>query len=293
MKSKNPTLVKIIAAASVVAFVAGCAGFNSTDRHHNTSVVQYLYPNQSEHVDAPAIPVLSLPLKVGIAFVPEEQRGSRRGDFIYGGNEQFTEEQKMALMKAVSGDFKKYPFVQSIELIPSAYLMPRGSFANLDQIRSMFGVDVIALLSYDQVQFTDEGLLSMTYWTVVGAYVIRGEKNDTKTMMDAVVYDIASRKLLFRAPGISQVKASATPVNLSEELRNDSELGFKQAATNLVANLQVQLADFKDRVKNSPEEFKVVEKPGYKGAGGMGGLDLMFLSGMGAFFLWSRKTKSV
>ena len=43
----------------------------------------------------------------------------------------------------------------------------------------MFGIDVIVLLSYDQVQFRDEGLLSLTYWTVVGAYTIPGEKNDT------------------------------------------------------------------------------------------------------------------
>jgi rhombotail lipoprotein len=87
------------------------------------------------------------------------------------------------------------------------------------------------------------------------------------------------------------VKASATPINLSEELRNDSELGFKVAATNLVANLQGQLAEFKERVKNSPEEYKIVEKPGYKGAASMNVVDLMLLAGMGVFFLWSRKTK--
>jgi rhombotail lipoprotein len=287
MKSKTSTIIKF-ATAGLVAVVAGCSTFYGSNPHHyNSSVVQYLYPSQAGHADAPTVPVLSLPLKVGIAFVPEEQI------FVSGGNAQFTEEQKMALMKEISADFKKYPFVQSIELIPSAYLMHRGGFANLEQIRSMFGVDVVALLSYDQAQFTDEGLLSITYWTVVGAYVIRGEKNDTKTMMDAAVYDIPSRKLLFRAPGTSQVKASATPINLNEELRTDSALGFQQAATNLVANLQVQLAEFRDRVKNSPEEFKIVEKPGYTGAGSMGGVDLMLLSGMGAFFLWSRKTKSV
>jgi rhombotail lipoprotein len=292
MKSRKSTLIKTIAATCLASLAAGCAMFYSTnDRHHNSSVVAYLYPNQSDHVDSPAIPVLSLPLKVGIAFVPEKQRGSHGDAFVYGNDAQFSEEQKMALMKQVSGDFKKYPFVQSIELIPSAYLTPGGSFANLDQIRSMFGVDIIALLSYDQVQFTDEGMLSLTYWTVVGAYIIQGEKNDTKTMMDAVVYDLPSRKLLFRAPGISQVKASATPINLSEELRNDSELGFKAAATNLVANLQGQLAEFKERVKNSPEEYKIVEKPGYKGAASMNVVDLILLAGMGAFFLWSRKTK--
>ena len=46
----------------------------------------------------------------------------------------------MALMKEASKHFKKYPFVKSIELIPTTYLRPGGSFANLDQLRSMFGV---------------------------------------------------------------------------------------------------------------------------------------------------------
>jgi rhombotail lipoprotein len=194
-------------------------------------------------------------------------------------------------MKQVSDDFKKYPFVQSIQLIPSTYLTPQGGFDNLDQLRQMFGVDVIALLSYDQVQFTDEGFFSFAYVTVVGAWVVEGEKNDTKTMMDTVVYDIASRKLLFRAPGISQIKASATPVNLNQELRDDSEKGFQQAATNMVGNLQVELAQFKDRVKSSPEEFKVVAKPGYSGAGAIDGFDLLLLSTMGAGFLTLRKIK--
>jgi rhombotail lipoprotein len=290
MKLKLPgCLVTIIVVASI-PLVAGCAMFG-TSSHHASSVMQYLYPKDTQHTDAPAVPVLSLPLKVGIAFVPEDRGQSRGGVFVPQENASFTEKQKMALMKEVSDNFKKYPFVQSIELIPSAYVTPRGGFANLEQLRSMFGVDVITLLSYDQVQFTDQGLLSLTYWTVVGAYVVQGEKNDTKTLMDAVVYDIPSRKLLFRAPGTSQIKAAATPVNLSEQLRRDGERGLNQAATNMVSNLQEQLQLFRERVKSSPTEFKVVAKPGYKGGGSLGAGDLLMLAGMGLFFLWPRKTR--
>ena len=121
----------------------------------------------------------------------------------------------------------------------------------------MFGVDVVALISYDQVQFTDEGLLSLTYWTIVGAYVVQGEKNDTQTMLDAAVYDIKSRKLLLRAPGTSRVRHSATPINLGEELRRDREKGFEIAATNMVANLHRELELFHERVKKNPDEIKV------------------------------------
>jgi rhombotail lipoprotein len=150
----------------------------------------------------------------------------------------------------------------------------------------MYGVDVMALMSYDQVQFTDQNILALTYWTIVGAYVVNGERNETRTMLDAAVYDIASRKLLFRAPGYSQVKRGATLVNLSKELRGDSERGFKEAATNLVSNLIVQLEDFRQRVTNSPTEYKIVRKPGYIGAGALGGLETGCIGLIGMSFFW-------
>jgi rhombotail lipoprotein len=278
-----------IASVAGLALFAGCAMFfPNNERREASSVTDYLYPKHQTHVDAPTVPELSLPLRVGVAFVPEH--GSRQGaNPVTWENDRFTEKQKMALMKQVSDSFKKYSFVQSIQLIPSTYLTPQGSFENLDQLRQMFGIDVIALLSYDQAQFTDEGTWSFTYLTVVGAWVVPGERNDTKTMMDAVVYDIASRKLLFRAPGISQIKASATPVNLNEELRDDSEHGFDQAATNMVTNLQVELADFKDRVKSSPTEYKITTKPGYTGAGALDGFDLALFAALGTGFVYLRK----
>lgn len=273
MKRHLYSLVVFAATTLSIAVLAGCAAFSGSPQRRSSSVMDYLFPGDQQHVDAPSIPTLTLPLKVGVAFVPEAQVKGREGA-------PFSEKQKLTLAKQISDDFRKYQFVGAIELIPSAYLTSKGSFANLDQVRSMFGVDVIALLSYDQVQFTDEGMLSMTYWTIVGAYVIRGEKNDTKTMMDAVVYDIPSRKLLFRAPGISQIKGSATPINLTEQLRRDSERGFDVAATNLVENLQEQLELLKDRVKSAPEEYNVVRKPGYTGGATLGGLDLAVLAAL-------------
>jgi rhombotail lipoprotein len=111
-------------------------------------------------------------------------------------------------------------------------------------------------------------------------------------MLDAVVYDIRSRKMLFRAPGLSHIKGSATPINLSEELRLASEAGFQQAATNLVAGLDFQLGEFKERIKKSPEDIKVVNKPGYAGASAMGGFEVLLLGGM-AFAGFFLRRKSV
>lgn len=117
------------------------------------------------------------------------------------------------------------------------------------------------------MQFTDQNALSLTYWTIVGAYLFKGEHNDTQTLLDTVVYDIASRELLFRAPGTSQIKAGSTAVGLETRLRRDSAQGFELATVELVENLDGQLASFRTRIRERPDQVRIVHRPGYSGAG--------------------------
>lgn len=271
MRRKNwiwrivPLVVLLVAASSCAGLVEG------RKTHRASSVVDFLYPEKANVIETPAIPHLKLPMNVGIAFVPPASNRYAKYDL--------DADQQIALMERVAADFRRHEFIGNIEFIPSAYLRPGGSFDNLDQIRTMYGVDVMALLSYDQVQYTDEGLLSLTYWTIIGAYIVPGEKNDTSTMVDAAVYDIASRKMLFRAPGLSQVKGSATFVNQSEELRADSRQGFTLAADDLVANLTAELDRFQVRVKERPAEYHVTRKPDFTGGGSFGaGFAILFLA---------------
>jgi len=275
-------LTKLTATFLIVAAIGITAGGCATRAvHHSSSVVQYLYPDQRQPMEKPQIPLLSLPMRVGIAFVPETKNY----------NNYLTEKEKIELMAQVSRDFKKYAFVKSIDLIPSAYLTPSGSFTNLDQIRTMFGIDAIALLSFDQARFTDEGLASITYWTLIGAYIVPGEKNDTHTMVDAAVYDIKSRKMLFRAPGISHIKSKATPVNQSEQARHDSLDGFEQASKDLVKNLEIQLDLFKEKIKESPQDYQIVYKPGYTGGGSLDLFFIILLIMAGCVRLWTLRFK--
>lgn len=276
--------VVLVSVAGLLFFsVTGCLRFtDKTQSRYASSVVDYLYPKQ-DVAEVPTIPQLSLPLRVGVAFVPESSRMSSV--------DRLTEKDKMDLMQRISEEFRSLPFVKDIELIPSAYLTPQGSFTNLDQIRTMYGIDVITLLSIDQVQHTDEGLLSLSYWTIVGAYLVRGEKNDTSTMMDAAVYDIASRKMLLRALGTSHIKGTATLVNLSEQLRKDSGEGFQLAADNLVVNLHDQLKRFQEKVKERPQEYVVKHKAGYTGGGSLGGAYALTLLGLGGLALWRNRKK--
>ena len=219
--------------------------------------MDYLYPESKNQQVSQEIPTLTLPLKIGIAFTPS---GFNTRDALH-------EVKKVELMNSISEHFKTYEFVESITVIPSDYLRPQGSFDNLKQIKRMFNIDVIALVSYDQTSYTDEGLASIAYWTIVGAYIIPAEENSTHTMMDAVLYDIDSRKLLFRAPGRSSVSSKSTLVGLEEQTREDALEGFEQASESLVFNLKKELDQFKERVRQAPEEYLIVKSQGYSGSG--------------------------
>lgn len=252
-----------IAALGLVFLLSGCFswwdGARRADR--SSSVVAFLYPQQANPLPETSIPVLRLPLRVGIAFVPSAQGGAVA-----------SEVQKSALLERVAAEFRGRDYIQSIEIVPSTYLRPGGSFSNLDQVRSLLGVDVIALVAYDQVQFTSENLLSLSYWTIVGAYIFQGNRNDTHTLMEAAVYDIPSRHMLFRAPGASQVQAKAAAMYMAEQLRTDSAQGFDTATADLIRNLKTQLEAFRERVKQRPEEVRIEHSSGYRGGGSAGAL---------------------
>lgn len=261
--SKLARLCLALALAALLLPLAACT-YSRSHRQH-ASVVDYLYPEKDSPVVKEEMAVLKVPLSVGILFVPSAGYGHT-----------LSEPEKASLAERIAAEFRQEKFVKEIVFIPSAYVKNKGGFDNLSQVASMHGTDVVTLLSYDQIQHTDQGLLSFTYWTLIGAYLVKGEKNDTSTMMDAAVYHVPSRKLLFRAPGLSTVKGSATPINLSEELRSDSRKGFALASDELVTNLKSSLAGFREKIKAQPESFKVVDR--YTGGGG-GAVDPVFAGG--------------
>jgi rhombotail lipoprotein len=257
-----------IARAVVVGSAIVLTACASATKHRAASVVDYLYPSGKEVVVTPSIPTLNLPIKIGIAFVPSSQDGVALATAV-------PESDRQQLMNQIADHFRQQVFVKNIETIPTSYLTAQGGFANLEQVGRMFDVDVVALLSYDQMQFSNQGRSSLTYWTLLGAYLVEGEKNDTRTLLDAAVFDIKSHKLLFRAPGVSTVKGSATPVNADEALRHDAAHGFQIAATDLLGNLDTQLEAFRTKVREAKTDVKVIESEEYRArkpsGGGSGG----------------------
>lgn len=259
-----------VLALPVLLMLGGCASsFEHGGKRQAASIVDYLYPDAKEPPKMePTVTRLRLPVRVGIAFVP--------GDGYGAGPQEAARQQ---LLERVRGAFTQYDYIGSIDIIPSAYLRPRGGFANLDQVARMFNVDVIALVSYDQIRFNDTNRLAVLYWTVVGAYLINGDQYDVQTMVDAAVFDVRSRKLLFRAPGTSQVKGSATLAGYGREVRGAASSGYAQAVDQMIPQLQAQLAGFKERVKSDPG-IQVERSDGKHGAGSIGWAAALLLLGV-------------
>ena len=209
-------LTTLTATLCAVLLLSGCASWmEQGSKVQRGSLVEYLYPKGEEPALKPATPELHLPLRVGIAFVP----GERFSDL--------TEAERNQLLNRVKAAFANRPYISAIEVIPTPYLRARGGFDNLQQAARMFNVEVVALLSYDQVQFNDSNRLSLLYWTIVGAYLVNGDQYDVNTLVDAAVFDVSSRQLLFRAPGTSQIKGSSPMVKFSEASRAARGEGFR------------------------------------------------------------------
>jgi len=253
-------MLRFVSCLALLLLLSGCAELLGPPRHyqHAGSAVDYLYPDATSAPQLqPEVTRLHPPVRVGIAFAP----GS--GDAV------LAEPQKIALLERVKGAFVQYPYIGTIQIIPSTYLRARGGFNNLEQVARMFDVEVVALVSYDQVQFNDTNGLAVLYWTIVGAYVVHGDKYDVQTLLDISVVDVASRKLLFRAPGTSEVKGAASMAGFSAHSREAAGVGFSQAADRMIPALQAELEQFKQRIK-SDAAFKVENRTGYSGAGDIG-----------------------
>jgi rhombotail lipoprotein len=208
----------------IAAALSGCVAIQEQRR---ASALDYLYP--SGRVEAPAAEVkLQLPLRVGVAFAP--------GGTDPGG--AFSEPQRREILKRVTAAFRDVPEVQFVEVLPTHNLDPDGGFENLQQTTAMYGMNLVVLVSYDQIQFQTPRRISLLYWTLIGPYFVEGEQLETHTLLDANVFELSSRALLFSGSGSSIVRDSSTPVEIDEKHRASCVLGFEQATDELILNLR-------------------------------------------------------
>lgn len=279
----NASMKSLLAGGAATLFLAGCASMwqdmasaGGARQGVSSSLVDYLYPGgeQPPKVDG-VIPNLNVPLRVGLAFVPSNS----------GNTPGLSEANKTQLLQNVRDAFIQRDFIAHIEVIPETYLRSRRGFESLEQVGRLYQLDVMALVSYDQVVHSDDRASSILYWTVIGAYVVKGSKNDVQTFVDTAIFDIPTRRLLFRAPGVDKSSSNTTLIGSADELRKSREEGFALAMEDMTANLVTELDAFRERIKQD-KSVTVTERPGYSGGGAAFGLALLlFVIG------WLRKRR--
>jgi rhombotail lipoprotein len=225
----------IVLAAAACLALTGCLCFSYGRRQYRSNLLDYLSPRTTAARRVSASSRLQLPLRIGIAFVPAD-------------NTPIDAESEQRLLEIVRKAFSGRQWVSDIRTIPSAYLIPHGGYDNLEQVSRMFGVDVTALVSVDQIQYNDPTALSILYITIVGQYVLPGDRDDTRTLIDVAVLDVASRNFVLRAPGTSRIRGFNTPVESTRRLRGKSDEGLRLAMIDLTKNLDTAVSSFKTEV---------------------------------------------
>jgi rhombotail lipoprotein len=254
----KPTILLIL----IPLLVAGCTNLwqtmsGNTRRGVSSSLVDYLYPGGEEPPPySESVPQLNVPLRVGLAFVP----GTVQADVPV-----LSETKKAELLQDVRAHFLDRNYIAEIEIIPETYMRTGRGFTSLDQISRIYNLDVMALVSYDQVVASEDTTASFLYWTIIGAYMIEGSKNDVQTFVDTAVFDISTRRLLFRAPGSDQYASKSTLIKAPEELRETRAASFSRAMTEMTDNLSIELDKFEFRIKEDPTVAQVTPQAGYGG----------------------------
>lgn len=264
---------RIVFAALSLSALSGCTalfqpGLGSEMRTGtSSSLVNYLYPNGEAPPEySETVPRLDLPLRVGLAFVPSTSS-----------REVLSEAAKSELLEIVRKAFKEHEYVQQIEIIPDTYLRASNGVSGMQQVARLYGVDVMALVSYDQVSVSSDTKAAFLYWTIVGAYLIEATKNEVQTFVDTAVFDVKTAKLLFRAPGVDKTTDKSSAIESTEAARKQSQQSFTVAVTAMTANLGDELVRFEERVAENPQLAEVSWKPGFGGGGSFDGLLLLLL----------------
>lgn len=261
---------RLIMAAMLVSLLTACSSFwtmgnqETTREGASSSLVDFLYPKGEIPPELPdTMPYLSLPLRVGVAFVPSNSRSD------------ITATEKQELLEHVADAFRDRAYVESIDAIPDTYMRSARGITGMQQVAAMYDVDVMALVSYDQVSFSAERDSALLYWTIVGAMVVKGNSNEVQTMIDTAVFDAETAKLLFRAPGSDRDRSNATLMDVGKDLRKLRSASFVAATDDMIVNLNEELDGFKRSVE-AGERAQVEWREGH-GGGSLGWSLLLML----------------
>ncbi|MGH8253945.1 MAG: rhombotarget lipoprotein, partial [Steroidobacteraceae bacterium] len=238
----------------------GCGSACAARRSHtdgSSSLVEFLYPKGEAPPTQNSVPQLTLPLRVGLAFLPARNGGSGLGP---------DPAQRQELLQSVADRFSTRRFINNVVIIPDYYLQPGG--ASLESLQRLYQVDVLALVSYDQIGYESDLNKSWTYLTIIGAFVVNGTRNEASTLVDLAVVEPKSRSLLLRAGGTDLRTRDTNWVDSPADQRAQARAGYVAATAHMVDNFDMALKQFEVDVQ---QKKAPVEVSWQGGGGAMGG----------------------
>ena len=215
----------------LIIFFTGCAKKYDDYIYHRSSVVDYLYSNEQGVALSPFVALLKFPLKVGIGFAPSKVQYHQR---------IIDETERVKLMRRVQGILKKYNMGDT-KIIPSAFFEQNGGFEHLKEIKKLYDIDLIVLVSYDYLKFTDNTPNHITYWGIIGGDIVESRENLIHTMVNASLFDIESKKLAFISSGVSRIRGK---IDAKQQKK-----GFLVASEMLLKDLNLRLSLLSKRKK--------------------------------------------
>lgn len=260
---------------TLTLLLSGCASFQRQS-HSSSSLVGFLYPDGEKPPGDNAIPELKLPLRVGLAFLPSQPGYGAAG---------LEAARRDQLLERIRRHFAERKFVSEIVIVPDYYLRGGKGFESLEGVRRLYNVDVMALVSHDQVTYRDQNKLSLSYLTIVGAYFIKGDRHEVTTLMDLAVVDPVSRSILLRAGGSDSRHGTTTNVDAERESRESRTKSFSTATDQLIDHFDAALTQFETDVRAGRANVRVVSRSnaatnGFGGGGAWGPFALMFIAGL-------------
>jgi rhombotail lipoprotein len=268
MRILTALILVILATTLAGCELVSCRHCRSEARN-SSSLVDFLYPNGARLPARNSIPALKLPVRVGLAFLPSRNGATAEG---------LEAARREALLERIRQRFASRKFVGQIVLVPDYYLSGNRGFDGLAGVQRLYNVDVLALVSYDQVSYRDDNTWSLGYLTIVGAYVMKGTRHDVATLMDLAVVDPASRSILLRAGGTDERHGTTTLVSENRQTRESRTEGFDQATDQLIDHFDTALTQFEADVREGKANVNVVDHDGRTVSGGGGSFDWFWLA---------------
>jgi rhombotail lipoprotein len=249
----RPALWGCLAVVLAACALSGCRAMTCSrqchsSEHNSSSLVDFLYPGGALPPVQDARPTLRVPLRVGLAFLPAQNPDAA----------MLSAAQQEQLLTRIRQHFLSRTFVADIVIIPDYYLRRGRGYDGLAGVQRLYGVDVMALVSYDQAVHLDDNGWSLGYLTIVGAFVLRGSSHDISTLIDLAVVDPLTHSLVIRAGGVDIRRGNATLISDSRVTREAGGESFSAATDQMIGHFDTALVKLEDDVRAGRSDVHVV-----------------------------------